>query len=226
MTNLLAIETSSEIGSIAVLAGDRLTESAIATPREQTARILPLIDELLSVSGLELSDLDGIAFGRGPGSFTGVRVATAIAQGVGLATDTTLLPVSSLAATAQQAWRIDGVERSLIGVDARMGEVFWCEFELQDSLATAIGAERLSSPGAVVWTGSGGFACLGSAFARFPDELAGVTALADRIHPDTMPTAADLLPLALAELEAGRGVAAVEAAPVYLRGEGAWRAQR
>ncbi len=226
MTNLLAIETSSDIGSVAVLAGERLAESAIATPREQTVRILPLIDELLSASGLESSDLDGITFGRGPGSFTGVRVATAVAQGVGLATSTTLLPVSSLATTAQQAWRIDGVERSLVAVDARMGEVFWCEFELQDGLASAIGAERLSSPDAVAWTGSNGFACLGSAFVRFPDELAGVTEGADRIDPDMAPTAADLLPQALADLEAGRGVAATEAAPVYLRGEGAWRAQR
>ena len=223
MTKLLAIETSSDIGSIAVLAGDRLAESAIATPREQTVRILPLIDELLSTVDLELSDLDGISFGRGPGSFTGVRVATAISQGVGLATSTPLLPVSSLAATAQQAWRIEGIERSLIAFDARMGEVFWCAYEIQDDLAIAIGAERLSSPDDVEWAGSGEFACLGSAFARFVGELGSVTAGANRISPDTAPTAADLLPLALADLEAGRGVAAAEAAPVYLRGEGAWK---
>ncbi|HEY5624833.1 MAG TPA: tRNA (adenosine(37)-N6)-threonylcarbamoyltransferase complex dimerization subunit type 1 TsaB, partial [Gammaproteobacteria bacterium] len=149
--NLLAIETSAPVGSIAVQCAGKVSEASIATPREQTSRVLPLIDELLSAAGISLQALDGIAFGRGPGSFTGIRVATAVAQGLGLAAATPLLPVSCLAATAQRAWREFAGKASLVSLDARMGEVFWCGFTMQSGLPSALGIERLSSPRAVRW---------------------------------------------------------------------------
>ena len=97
----LALETSSERGSLAVINGSAIIERWIETPRAQTSRLLPLTKELLSEASLNLSDLDGIAFGRGPGSFTGLRVATAIAQGIGLSAALPILPISSLTALAQ-----------------------------------------------------------------------------------------------------------------------------
>ena len=146
---LLAIETSSDVGTVALLVDESLEQQRIATPREQTERILPMIDELLATAGVPLEELDGIAFGRGPGSFTGLRVAAAVAQGLGLAVNLPLLPVSSLAAMAQGRWRTEGQERSLVCIDARMGEVFWGAFEVHDGLAELLGTERLSEPGAV-----------------------------------------------------------------------------
>ena len=152
---LLAIETSSDVGSVALLVGENLAQQHIATPREQTERILPIIGELLATAGVSLKDLDGIAFGRGPGSFTGLRVAAAVAQGLGLAVDVPLLPVSSLAAMAQGRWRTDRQKRSLVCIDARMGEVFWGAYEIREGMAELLGVEHLSAPGAVAWTDTG-----------------------------------------------------------------------
>jgi tRNA threonylcarbamoyladenosine biosynthesis protein TsaB len=118
--NLLAIETSSEIGTVALASNGSILERRIETPRAQTERILPLVDELLSASGLVLRDLNAIAFGRGPGSFTGLRVAAAVSQGLALAVKIPVLPVSSLAAMAQGVWRTDGEINALVCADARM----------------------------------------------------------------------------------------------------------
>ncbi len=129
---ILAIETSSDVGTVALLAEGAVEEQRIATPREQTERILPLVGDLLSAAGLTLEDLDGIAFGRGPGSFTGLRIAAAVSQGFGLAANLPLLPVSSLAAMAQGVWRTQSQACSLVCIDARMGEVFWGAYEVRD----------------------------------------------------------------------------------------------
>lgn len=102
---LLAIETSGRTGSIALDAGGTVTERTIATPREQTAQILALVDELLAASGLVLADLDALVFGRGPGSFTGLRVAAAVVQGLSLASGVPIVAVSSLAALAQRGFQ-------------------------------------------------------------------------------------------------------------------------
>ena len=123
--NLLGLETSSTVGSVAVETPGGVLVREIATPREQTAQILALIDELLREAGIGLPDLDGIAFGRGPGSFTGLRVSVAVAQGLAAVAGMPLLPVSSLLCLAERAWREHGCERALVCVDAHMGEVYW-----------------------------------------------------------------------------------------------------
>ena len=123
--NLLGLETSSTVGSVAVETPGGMLVREIATPREQTAQILALIDELLREAGIGLPDLNGIAFGRGPGSFTGLRVSVAVAQGLAAVAGMPLLPVSSLLCLAERAWREHGCERALVCVDAHMGEVYW-----------------------------------------------------------------------------------------------------
>jgi tRNA threonylcarbamoyladenosine biosynthesis protein TsaB len=220
---LLAIETSSDVGTVALLVDESLEQQRIATPREQTERILPMIDELLATAGVPLEELDGIAFGRGPGSFTGLRVAAAVAQGLGLAVNLPLLPVSSLAAMAQGRWRTEGQERSLVCIDARMGEVFWGAFEVHEGLAELLGAEHLSEPDAVAWTGAGIWGALGSGFDVYAKLLAPIVAAAGSVQPACQPSAADLLPQALADLRGGRTRPAEEATPVYLRDETAWQ---
>ena len=103
--NLLALETSSSVGSVALETPAGVVVREIATPREQTEQILARTDELLRLAGIALADLDGIAFGRGPGSFTGLRVSVAVAQGLAAVDGIPLLPVSSLLCLAQRAWR-------------------------------------------------------------------------------------------------------------------------
>jgi tRNA threonylcarbamoyladenosine biosynthesis protein TsaB len=219
---LLGIETSSGAGSVAVRVGDEVRSLQIATPREQTELLLRLVDESLRAAGIELRSLDGIAFGRGPGSFTGVRLAAAIAQGLALASGVPLVPVSSLLCLAQTAWRTQRAARTLVCVDARMGEVYWAPFVAEGGIVSAAGDERLGLPGDIVapdrpWT------AVGDGFASYRENLAARTASAQRLLPELKPAAEDLFACAISELAAGRAVAPGEALPVYLREHTAWR---
>jgi tRNA threonylcarbamoyladenosine biosynthesis protein TsaB len=220
--NLLALETSSSIGSVALETPAGVVVREIATPREQTEQLLARTDELLRLSGIELQDLDGIAFGRGPGSFTGLRVSVAVAQGLAAAGGTPLLPVSSLLCLAQRAWREHACERALVCVDAHMGEVYWAAAEHRGDSVVIVGEERLGAPGDVAapWDAWCGF---GSGFAAHADALAGLVQGAARVLPALMPSALDLLPQAKRDLAAGRATTATAALPVYLREHTAWR---
>jgi tRNA threonylcarbamoyladenosine biosynthesis protein TsaB len=220
---ILALETSSDIGSVALLSGATITERTIASPREQTGIILPHVQALLADGGFTLSDLDGVSFGRGPGSFTGLRVAAAVAQGLGLALDLPLLPVSSLAAIAQGVLRTRGILQCLVCVDARMGEVFWASYAVRDGRAQLRGAEALGDPTAVQWDGSGPWAAAGSGFAAYVPQLAALTAHADMVLPEYKPLAQDLIPQALYDLAHGRAETFATALPVYLRRADAWQ---
>ena len=223
-TRLLALETSGDVGSVALLADGAVTERTISSPREQTNSILPHTQTLLADTELALSDLDGVAFARGPGSFTGLRVATSVAHGFGLTVGLPLLPVSSLAALAQGVWRRHEIAGCLVCVDARMGEVFWAGFEVHDGLVRPLGAELLSDPAAVCWKGNDEpWAAAGSGFAAHAAALAGVASGAETVLAEARPGAADLLPLAIEDLEHGRSCGVESALPVYLRPETAWR---
>jgi tRNA threonylcarbamoyladenosine biosynthesis protein TsaB len=223
MKRVLALETSGELGSVALLDGDAITERSIASPREQTATVLPHVHALLADASLTLRDLDAVAFGRGPGSFTGLRVATAIAQGLGLALELPLLPVSSLAAIAQGCWRGYGIERCLVCVDARMGEVYWARYGIAHGLARLDGGESLTAPDAVDARWDAPFVAAGSGFATYPAELAGLAGRAAHRLPEACASARDLLPQALDDLAEGRIPPLEAALPAYLRRADAWR---
>ena len=220
---LLALETSGHVGSVALLVDGDVRQETIPTLREQTAQLLPLTGKLLGGAGLKLRDLHGIAFGRGPGSFTGLRIAAAVAQGLGLATGVPLLPVSSLAATAQGLWRTHRCARLLVCVDARMGEVYWGDFEIRRGLAHAASKESLTAPEDVQAPGGYPWSAAGSGFGIHGDALASLIGRARELFPDAGPNATDLFPQAREDLAAGRGHEPEEANPVYLRSETAWR---
>ena len=223
--NLLGIEASSTIGSVAVRTAAGVLQREIATPREQTERVLVLIDELLAAAQTTLEALDGIAFGRGPGSFTGLRVSTAVAQGLSAATGVPVLPVSSLLCLAERAWREWGCERCLVCIDAHMGEVYAAEAARRDGIVQIVGAERLCAPADLAPLAGAGWAAVGSGFATPGpgQELTAPLAAAARVLAALQPSAQDLFPQAERELAAGRGVDAAAALPVYLREHTAWR---
>jgi len=221
--NLLGFESSSALGSVALATPRGLLVREIATPREQTERMLALTDELLTKAGITLEQLDGIAFGRGPGSFTGLRVSVAVAQGLAAVTAVPLLPVSSLACLAQRAYREHQCERGIACVDAHMGEVYSAEFAVQDGVALIVGAERLGSPADVGALRGEGWCAVGNGFAVHAAALAATALAAARVLPELVPAAEDLFPQARSDLAAGRGVAATAARPVYLREHTAWR---
>jgi tRNA threonylcarbamoyladenosine biosynthesis protein TsaB len=220
---LLGLETSSAAGSVALTTPSGTWVRTIATPREQTERLLALTDELLVAAGLRLDDLDGIAFGRGPGSFTGLRVSVAVAQGLAAAAGLPLLPVSSLLCLAERAWREHGCEHVLLCVDAHMGEVYWAEARRAAGAVAIVGAERLTAPAAGVTPAEAGWVAVGGGFAAHAEALSGQNRAAARVLAALQPSAECLFPQAALDLAAGRVAAPRAALPVYLREQTAWK---
>jgi tRNA threonylcarbamoyladenosine biosynthesis protein TsaB len=221
--NLLAFETSSRLGSVALETAAGLTVRELGAPREQTERLLSITDELLTAAGIELTSLDGIAFGRGPGSFTGLRVSVAVAQGLSVASGVPLLPVSSLLCLAERAWHEAPFERALVCVDAHMGEVYWAYAAHRGGAVEIVGDERLGAPADVAAPGPGPWCAVGNGFAAHSDSLAPLMRAAEKVLPELVPAAAALLPRAKRDLAAGVATPPAAALPVYLRENTAWR---
>ena len=139
---LLAIDTSEDACSAALCVGDEILERFEIAPRRHTELILPMMDGLLAEAGLSLRGLDALAFARGPGSFTGIRIATSIVQGAALGAGLAVVPVSSLQALAQGARRLHGAGQVLSALDARMREVYWGAYRADDAgIMTEVVAE-------------------------------------------------------------------------------------
>ena len=127
---LLALETSTQACSVAINIDGDIVEQFRVIPREHARQILPMINTMLAQTGMALTQFDGIAYGNGPGSFTGLRIAASIAQGLAFGAELPVLPVSSLTAMARGVWRMGGHNRCLIVQDAHMGEFFWAVYQL------------------------------------------------------------------------------------------------
>ena len=217
--NLLAFDTSTEACSAALGLGDAILEREELAPRRHAELILPMVDSLLQEAGLRLRDLDALAFGRGPGAFTGVRLAAGIAQGLALGAGLPVAPVSSLAALAQGA--TEQADALLATMDARMGEIYWGLYEpANGGVARLAAGERVSDPAAVTLPAGRSFFAIGGGWETYGALLAErfkgrVTGAA----PARRPRARDLLPLARAELQQGQGLPPEQALPVYLRNE-------
>ncbi|KFA83453.1 hypothetical protein N037_09905 [Enterobacter sp. EGD-HP1] len=205
---------------------DAVTAHFEECPREHTQRILPLVKEILTRSNTSLTDLDTLAFGRGPGSFTGVRIGIGIAQGLALGAELPMIGVSTLATMAQGAWRMTGATRVLAAIDARMGEVYWAEYT-RDEQGVWHGeeTEAVLKPEAVterLQQLSGEWATVGTGWPAWPDMASGtgVTLVDGNM---LLPAAEDMLPIACQLFAAGKTVAVEHAEPVYLRNTVAWK---
>ena len=223
---ILAIDTATEACSAALWNDGTLSAHFEICPREHTQRILPLVQEVLTESGTTLSELDALAFGRGPGSFTGVRIGIGIAQGLALGAELPMIGVSTLATMAQGAWRKTGATRVLAAIDARMGEVYWAEYQ-RDEQGVWHGEESevVLKPEGVserLQQLEGQWATVGTGWQAWPDMAndSGLTLTDGEIQ---LPEAQDMLPLACHLLTVGKTVAVEHAEPVYLRNEVAWK---
>ena len=212
---LLAFELATEACSVALWIDGEVRERFEIAPRRHAELALPWAGQLLAEAGIARTQLDAIALGRGPGAFTGVRLAIAIGQGIALALDRPIVPVSTLATLALRA----SGPRVLAAIDARMGEVYSAAFELRDRDAVALGEERVGAPGAVQladvgggWHGVGtGFdACHGALRERLSDRLQSIDAAAP-------PRASDVARLAAAAFARGEAIAPERVEPAYLR---------
>lgn len=130
---ILAIDTATEACSVALWNDGTVNAHFELCPREHTQRILPMVQDILTTSGTSLTDINALAYGRGPGSFTGVRIGIGIAQGLALGAELPMIGVSTLMTMAQGAWRKNGATRVLAAIDARMGEVYWAEYQRDEN---------------------------------------------------------------------------------------------
>ena len=225
--HLLALDTSTEACSAALgvcLPGEPervLTRSAEA-PRGHAELILPMVESLLEEAGLSLSALGAIAFARGPGSFTGLRLAAAVTQGLAFGAGLPVLAVSTLRASALQALqRAPSATHVLVCNDARMSEVYVAAFARgANGLPELLGHEAVCPPSSVVLPAvSGVWVGAGHGFRAYPQlaELQHAGGGFTEIFAEVLPQAREVLPLARAEWAAGRILKPVEAQPVYLR---------
>lgn len=213
---ILAIDTATERCSVALRADERCVERAIDTARGHGDLVLPMVEEVLRESGLALRELDGIAYGRGPGAFTGVRIAIGVVQGLAYGAERPTVGISNLAAVAQQvAHQVsDREDRILVCMDARMAEVYWGLFAVGgEGLVKPVGDEHVGSPDAVSVRQAAVLA--GTGFKAYP-ELRKRFAEGS-VRDQVLPHAREIAQLAELELRGGRGQPAAHAQPVYLR---------
>ena len=217
LMRLLALDTSTEACSVALLLDGELRLRFQLTERSHAELVLPMVQALLEEAGLALGDLDGLAFGRGPGAFTGLRIASGVVQGLALGADLCVVPVSSLAAVAEQVPAAVG-ESVLVCNDARMGEVYWGVYRREaDGSMTELAAEAVSVPDRVGVDAPAARHAAGNALPRYPDLTARLVAAVLQLHDGLYPRADAVARLGALGLAAGRSVPAEGALPVYVR---------
>lgn len=209
MPRLLAFDTSTDQLSVAVQHGDAVFLHSGAGGAQASTTLIPVVLQLLSDAGLTLQQLDAIVFGRGPGSFTGLRTACSVAQGLGFGAGVRLLPVDTLHAVAEAARAQFGAQRVVALLDARMDQVYVADCDF-DAAASGLGEPRLLAPEDV--RVPAGWALAGNAFQAYGARLPTGPA-----RHEVLPTAAALLRLAPGLIAAGATVAPADAWPLYVR---------
>lgn len=221
MSTILAIETSAELASCALLVGDRVSVRSTPGVRSHSQSVLPMVQELLSEAGIALADCDAVAFGAGPGSFTGVRTACGVAQGLAYGAKLPVLPLVTLEAMAEACRAATGAGDVLAVLDARMGEVYWAQYRFLDGGWSEVVAPTLSAPQDVAPLAADRLHACGNGFVEYADAFADKP-FAQTALPDIVPHARELALLARAGLAAGQGVPAAQAQPIYLRNKVAY----
>jgi len=214
--HLLAIETATETVSVALSVDGELVERYEHAPRQHAELLLPWIEQVLAEAEIGLNALDAIAFSRGPGSFTSLRIGIGVVQGLAWAADLPVIPVSSLAATAQSAFD-EGIGSALVALDARMNEVFTGTFAANsDGIMMPVSQERVCPPAEVRIPEKAGFYAVGIGFDRY-DELQKLSQQLAGVRTDIWPKASSVLTLARHWLLSNEALPAEQAQPVYLR---------
>jgi tRNA threonylcarbamoyladenosine biosynthesis protein TsaB len=214
MMKILGLETSTEYCSVALWQDGDVVERLELVGQKHSEKLMSMLDGLLQDSGFRLQDLDGIAFGMGPGSFTGVRIACGVTQGLALGANLRVAGIATLQALAEAS----GKSRVLAVLDARMGEVYHAAYEKRDDLWIEISPPCLCKPDAAPsvqgedWVGVGsGFALFGEVLnARYAGQLSGIDSAA-------VPHASAIAALGAVQFKLGLEVDAAEALPLYLR---------
>ena len=228
VTGILAIETATDACSVAVYRGGEYRERHALVPRLHSQRLFPLLRELLSPGDLGAQGIDAIAYGCGPGSFTGLRIAASAVQGLAFTAGLPCIGVSTLLCLAQTALREAAVQPEdtvLATLDARLDELYYAPVAFRDSVACLLEPPRARRPGELELSdaGDGRLQGIGSGMRYAQSFPAPVRDRLQIAAPDQLPAARDLVPAALAAFAAGATVAPREVVPVYVRDEINWK---
>ena len=216
MTTLLALDTATEACSVALLHEGRVLSHYEVIPRLHAQRLLPMVQQILGEAGVALSAVDAIAFGRGPGAFTGVRIAIGVVQGLAFALDRPVLPVSNLAVLAQRALREHGAQQVAAAIDARMDEVYWGCYVAEQGEMRLQGVEAVLAPelAQLPRGATGDWFAAGTGWGSYGARIGLQPSGSD---PAMLPHAQDLLSLAHFAWQRDEALPADQAQPVYLR---------
>ncbi len=224
---ILALDTATESCSAALYQDGGIISRYQLAPRKHSQLILKMIDELMQEAGVKLSNLDAIAFGRGPGAFMGVRIAAGVVQGLAFAQDLPVIPVSNLLAIAAEARYQTGAENILCAIDARMSEVYWAAYQFNKTGSWEnIVDECVCSPQRVIYPNKGIWLGAGTGWGSYADRLSMAAINLKTILPACLPSATAIVHLAVKDYQQGRTVVAAEAQPVYLRNNVAKKPQQ
>lgn len=211
---LLAFDTSTEYLSLALMQGDDITTFDVLAGQSHSQLILPQIQALLADAGLQVKDLQGVAFGAGPGSFTGVRIAAGVAQGLGFGAG---LPVAGIC-TLQALAEASGADKVLTCLDARMGEVYFAAYIKNAGSWQAVIEPGLYKPQAVPAVEGRDWVGVGSGWQAYAEQLSQVyQEQVQDVRPELLPTASAVLRLAKPEFMSGKPLPAADAMPIYIR---------
>jgi len=218
---LLAIDTSTEACSAALALDGEVIARYHLAPREHAGLILPMVDELMNEAGLTVRGLDALAFGRGPGAFTGLRIAAGVIQGIAFAADLPVVPVSSLAALAHGMYREQGMSKILTAIDARIHEVYWAAYRSDDqAYMQLVGEELVCSPEHIPIPSGDDWYGAGSGWdAYLPALQSRLQGIVRGWEAQRYPAAHDVALLGEVGYARGEAVSAEHALPVYLRDE-------
>ncbi|NMH61335.1 tRNA (adenosine(37)-N6)-threonylcarbamoyltransferase complex dimerization subunit type 1 TsaB [Alteromonas ponticola] len=219
---ILAIDTATEACSVALSDDDKVIARFELCPQQHSQRLLPMVDEILKDAGISLKALDVLAFGRGPGSFTGVRIATGMVQGLAFGANLPVAGISTLAAMAQQCFRQTDTKTCACAIDARMGEVYFAIYQQRDNGMAELVSEQVCSPEkAAELLGDLSFTPVGTGWQAYPalQEKLAATTVVDILYP----AAEFMLELAENALANNSVMAADKVSPVYLRDKVTWK---
>lgn len=220
---ILALDTATEACSVALLHNGNITTLDELSPRNHTQRILPMVDELLSKANISIKQVDVLAFGRGPGSFTGVRVGVSVAQGLALGANLPVVAISNLLAMAQAAYQQLRANNVIALIDARMNEVYFAQYQRIGEHWHTIVEEQVCSPETAIaqMKINDNSVVVGTGWAAYPQFY--VAKLPLSVSDISLPSAKDMLELALKAVENGELQTALDIEPIYLRNEVTWQ---
>ena len=216
--NLLAVDTATEACSAALLSREAVYQRFAVAPRQHHSLIFEMCQAVLNEAKVDIAELNALVYGRGPGSFTGVRIATSLVQGLAYARNLPVVAISDLQAVALQALEQSDATQVLVAMDARMEEIYYGYFKKDGDLVVAIGNEGITAPDQLIVPDTFKGIGAGTAWPLYRDPLEKV--LGGRLmqwYAPTLPEAATMLRLAAPQLEANNTLLATDALPVYLR---------